>query len=97
MKIAKTVIFLQQNEDDANEMDLIAEGKKHNKSPPFSNNGDDEESDGSEVQSTFRLDTLTSQMSEKFNKKFKEQFKDFQKNREARDEEEEKKKKDKMN
>jgi hypothetical protein len=32
MKIAKTVIFLQQNDDEeANEMDLIAEGKKHNK------------------------------------------------------------------
>jgi len=68
MKIAKTVIFLQQNdEDDANEMDLIAEGKKHNKTPVLTEGADDSESssDGSEIQSTINLDTLTSKISSK--------------------------------
>lgn len=70
MKIAKTVIFLQQNdEDDANEMDLIAEGKKHNKTPALTEGADDSESssDGSEIQSTINLDTLTSKISSKVN------------------------------
>lgn len=35
MKIAKTVIFMQEQEeeDEADELELIAEGKKHNKTP----------------------------------------------------------------
>lgn len=55
MKIAKTVIFLQQNDDDANELDLIAEGKKFNKTPAESIQ-DDYGSEYSDFES-FRMDT----------------------------------------
>ena len=72
MKIAKTVIFLQQNDDDANELDLIAEGKKFNKTPAESIQ-DEYGSEYSDFES-FRMDTKGSQKSDKFNKKFKEQF-----------------------
>ena len=61
MKIAKTVIFLQANDDDdANEMDLIAEGKKHNKTPAGSIQDDSDSYDESPTQSNLVSDTFAS-------------------------------------